>query len=329
MATDDDPIDPALYRVVHFSGGVGSYAAARRVAARHGTGRLVLIFADTRDEDGDLYRFLVEAAGLIFGVPVGPLVAQARALPETHGSERVSEIAALQAAAAVALPGLAWLADGRDLWTLFRDSRYIANTRADVCSRILKRDVSDAYVRSRFRPDECVLYFGIDGSERHRFEGSPGRSPGLRMRLLPYRAVAPLCDDPPVSKCDLLAECERDGLDPPWLYDEGFPHNNCGGFCVKAGHAQFAHLLKRRPALFAYHADQEAALRADLGKDVTVLRDRRGGVTRPLPMAEFRRQIEAGERAPDRGDWGKGCQCFFPEDVKGMSDRDSGESDEP
>jgi len=55
--------------VVPFSGGIGSWAAAQRVIAEHGTSDLVLLFADTRVEDVDLYRFLDDSAAQI-GVPV-------------------------------------------------------------------------------------------------------------------------------------------------------------------------------------------------------------------------------------------------------------------
>ena len=43
--------------VVMFSGGITSWAVAKRVAIRHGTNDLVLLFADTLAEDPDLYRF--------------------------------------------------------------------------------------------------------------------------------------------------------------------------------------------------------------------------------------------------------------------------------
>jgi len=48
--------------VVMFSGGIGSWAAAKRVAAVHGTAGLILLFTDTLIEDADLYRFLADAA---------------------------------------------------------------------------------------------------------------------------------------------------------------------------------------------------------------------------------------------------------------------------
>jgi hypothetical protein len=39
--------------IVMFSGGIGSWAAAKRVAERHGTDNLTLLFTDTLIEDGD------------------------------------------------------------------------------------------------------------------------------------------------------------------------------------------------------------------------------------------------------------------------------------
>lgn len=55
--------------VVQYSGGIGSWAATQRVIAEHGAEDLVLLFADTRAEDDDLYRFLRDSAAQI-GVPV-------------------------------------------------------------------------------------------------------------------------------------------------------------------------------------------------------------------------------------------------------------------
>jgi|SRR6266511_1545745 len=44
--------------VVQYSGGIGSWAATQRVIAEHGTTNLVLLVADTRTEDPDLWRFV-------------------------------------------------------------------------------------------------------------------------------------------------------------------------------------------------------------------------------------------------------------------------------
>ena len=62
------------------------------------------------------------------------------------------------------------------------------------------------------------------------------------------------------------------------------------------------------PDVYRRHEAEEEKLRHRLGKDVAILRDRRGGKTRPLPMREFRERIEAGGQC-DLFDWG-GCGCF-------------------
>ena len=40
-----------------FSGGVGSWAAAKRVADAHGTDNLTLLFTDTLIEDADIHEW--------------------------------------------------------------------------------------------------------------------------------------------------------------------------------------------------------------------------------------------------------------------------------
>lgn len=254
-------------RVVMFSGGVGSWATARRVRERWGLDGLQLLFADTLIEDEDVYRFLDEAAADI-GAPL----------------ERV--------------------ADGRDPWQVFRDERYIGNTRVDPCSRVLKRELMRRWLDERFDPASTVVYLGIDWSEAHRIERAAPR-------WAPWTVEAPLCEPPYGSKADLIDELRAAGIEPPRLYAMGFPHANCGGFCVKAGQAQFALLLDSMPDRYREHEAKEEELRQYLDADVSILRDRTGGTTKPLTMRRFREQREAGA-ACDGFDWG-GCGCAVDE----------------
>ena len=53
--------------VVFYSGGLASWATAMRVAEKHGTKNLKMLFTDTKMEDEDLYRFLDESAILLGG----------------------------------------------------------------------------------------------------------------------------------------------------------------------------------------------------------------------------------------------------------------------
>jgi hypothetical protein len=252
-----------MKRVVMCSGGIGSWAAGKRVAMRHGTDGLVNLFADTKMEDEDLYRFLPEAAANVGGE-------------------------------------LVVISDGRDPWQVFFDRRFLGNTRADPCSEELKRFLCRRWVKANCDPANTVLYVGIDWTEN--------RLERIQEAWLPWRVEGPMCEEPYATKAQMLESLSAEGIAPPRLYAMGFPHNNCGGFCIKAGQAHFALLLKKLPDRYAYHEGREQELRSYLGKDVAILRDRRGGKTRPLTLREFRERIQGGE-GHDLHEWG-GCGCF-------------------
>lgn len=46
---------------------------------------------------------------------------------------------------------------------------------------------------------------------------------------------AGVSEAPYLSKVDMLEVLKADGIEPPRLYAMGFAHNNCGGFCCRAG----------------------------------------------------------------------------------------------
>lgn len=248
-----------------FSGGVASWATARIVADEHGTDGLVLLFADTLMEDEDLYRFLDDAAADI-GVPVTTI--------------RV----------------------GMNPWQVFEAERFIGNSRADPCSKNLKRVPMREWLERECLPFDTTVYLGISHDERQRLDKG-------RKFWSPYFVEAPLCDPPYHDKCELLSWLQERGIATPRLYAMGFGHNNCGGFCVKAGQGQFYRLLTTMPERYAWHESQEARLRSLLGKDVSVLRDRRRDSTRPLTMREFRERVERGYVPKERC---HGCNCMLP-----------------
>lgn len=251
--------------VTLFSGGTGSYAAAMRVADQYGPENQVLLFTDTNTEDADLYRFIEEAAGLI-------------------GSELIT------------------IADGRDVWQVFNDEKFIGNTRVDICSRILKRDLARRWIEEHTTPETHKVAMGIDWTEIHRFERA-------RPRWEPWELIAPLCDKPYIDKQQIHADLKARGVEIPRLYAWS-PHNNCGGFCVKGGHGQFKALLVNMPERYKYHEEREQEFREEHDADVAILRDRTGGETRPLTMREFRERIEAEDDGRLQLDeWG-GCGCM-------------------
>lgn len=255
--------------IVQFSGGVGSWAAARRLVDQHGIDAVSLLVADTNSEADDWWPF-VEACQADLGC---------RMVHLDNG--------------------------GRTIWDVFEMNRFIGNTKVDLCSRVLKREPLRAWLDAHADPETDVVVIGFDWTEEHRFERAKGY-------WTPWSVVAPLCDAPYVEKPALLAELVRRGIPVPSLYLEGFPHNNCGGACVKAGQAQWAMLYRKRPETFADAEAHEEKLRGILG-DVAILKDRRGGATMPLTLGRFRERLDrAGEQLTlgfDQDDWGA-CSCM-------------------
>jgi hypothetical protein len=92
----------------------------------------------------------------------------------------------------------------------------------------------------------------------------------------------------------------------------GFSHNNCGGFCVKAGLGHFENLLRAMPERYAYHEAKEQEFREMMGRDdIAILRDRRGGTMRPMTLRVFRERLQAQTMIADKFDIG-GCGCMMP-----------------
>jgi hypothetical protein len=251
-----------MKHIVMFSGGVCSWAAAKRVVERHGPKDVTLLFADTKMEDEDLYRFLDESANNV-GAP------------------------------------LVKIAEGRTPWEVMRDERIIANSRIDPCSLRLKRNLLDKWRNLHCSKTDTRIYLGLSWDEQHRIDR-------IQDRCKPWWYEAPLTWEPILSKRDIFQWLKREGICPPRLYHMGFPHNNCGGFCVKAGQAQFALLLRTMPERYKFHEQQEEELRKIVG-DHSILRDRSDGQSRPITLREFRRRME-NQMEFDMDEWG-GCGC--------------------
>jgi len=180
-----------MKHVVMFSGGLGSWMTAKRVAEQHGTDNLYLVFADVKGhatsphsgEDEDTYRFIKEAAANVGGE-------------------------------------LVWLVEGRDIWQVFKDNRFLGNSRLANCSKFLKQQPCREWLDANCDPADTTVYVGIDWTESHRL-------PAIVNAYLPYKAEAPLTEAPYLDKDDVRAACEAEGITIPRLYKAGFPHNNC------------------------------------------------------------------------------------------------------
>jgi hypothetical protein len=262
-----------MKHVVMFSGGIGSWSAAKRVAAEHGTDDLVLLFTDVRGstddehigEDPDTYRFVRDAA-------------------KNVGGE------------------LVWLQEGRDIWEVFKDSRFLGNSRLAPCSHNLKQKPAKQWIVDNTDPEDSIIYVGIDWSESHRL-------PAIERNYKPWVAKAPLTEPPYLEKQQMIDDAVAQGLEPPRLYSFGFSHNNCGGGCVRAGQAQFKHLLDVMPERFAVWERKEQEVADYLGRPVSILSEVVNGEKRALPLHVLRERAESQPALIDWMDVG-GCGCF-------------------
>lgn len=257
------------HAIVMYSGGIGSWAAGLRAAERYGREHTTLLFCDTKQEDEDLYRFLHEGAAVI-GLPV------------------------------------TIIADGRTPWEVFHDLRYLGNNKIAPCSRILKQEVAERWIRERYGPDNCIRLYGMDWCQREQM-----RLEAIAARCAPYTVDAPLFWPPVLDKDMAKGLAMKHGLRLPRLYGDGFAHNNCGGACVRAGHAHWATLYRTHPERYALYAAKEQALRTFLDKDVSILRDRRRGkATTPLTLSAYAERLADSPGLPFDEEREESCACF-------------------
>ncbi len=270
-----------MKHVVNFSGGLCSFWAAHRVVQKFGPENVTLLFADTLIEDDELYQFNKQAAQLL-GVPI----------------TRICQ--------------------GETPWELFRREGLIGNSLFPICSVRLKREPLAEWTRrnclSAFEEGQgalfgetrepCTIYVGFDWSEGNRVAD-------LRRELSQYRIEAPMTEEPIWDKCRMEREARALGLIIPKLYGLGFPHNNCGGRCVRAGISHWVHLYRVLPSRFWDWARAEWTTAKDFIargiEPLSILKDRRGGVTKSLYLWQLAVRIKSGEKFP-RDEWG-GCGC--------------------
>lgn len=318
-----------MTRYTMFSAGQGSFRTAKIDRVLHPAADHRLVFTDVLYEDADAYRFLIEGALDVFGrkadwVPAAEdfpdyRVDEAVPIEEYAGNpEWRAFLQQLRERAADAVPELIWLVEGRDPWEVFRDERYLGNTRADPCSKYGKREMLDRWRALVCDPADDVFLVGIGDHEKHRFYGGKGR-PGILARMAErgWRYEAPLIsiddnpawrDLPPGTLALAYSPLEELGIAPPRLYAKGYMHNNCGGFCVKAGLAHWQNRLRVDPERYAYDAMMERKIRNYLttGK-ATILRDRRGGKTKPMSLDVFAARAAGPTIEYEPGSSGCGC----------------------
>lgn len=256
-----------MKHIISISGGIGSYFTLKRVLEKQNKEDVIAVFCDTLAEDGDLYRFLDE-------------------IEERTGVEIVR------------------LCEGKTPFECAWEENFLYNARVANCSKKLKSRPFRKWLNENYKPDQCILYLGIDWTETHR-------TGAIIKNYAPYEVRFPMCEEPYIDKPIMLEELKKEGIEIPYLYKAGFSHNNCGGCCVKAGIGHWKRLLETDRRKFLEFENKERMIRKKIGKDVSILK-RQG---KPFTLRELRESVEANGvqlTLEDLMDVG-GCGCFLEE----------------
>lgn len=193
------------------------------------------------------------------------------------------------------------VADGRTPFQVYKDYNFLGNSRVAHCTKILKIKQARDYLEKNFSPEECVLYLGIDWTELHR-------QPAIIKNWQPYKVEFPMSENPLMDKEQMKSELAKIGIEEPNLYKLGFVHNNCGGFCCKAGQGHWKRVLETMPNKFAYYEEQEQDIIKHIGKNVAMMKKTVNGETFPYTLKQLREDYEKDISNIDLFDIG-GCGC--------------------
>lgn len=216
--------------VVHYSGGLMSWGAAKLACDKYGAENIVLLFSDTGVEDPDVYRFLVQGAAAL-------------------GAHL--EIVRMN-------PGGKYMKP----WDVAHLRKTIPNWKLSICSGELKQKPAMRWQNEHLE-DGTPLIVGFSIEEQERIDR-------MKARKDRYVYEFPLAEKPYTSVCQIRAWLKELNVEEPRMYAEGFNHANCNGACFKAGLSHWARLYKERPEVYAEQERQEKEWQEATGKDMTI-----------------------------------------------------------
>jgi hypothetical protein len=212
------------------------------------------------------------------------------------------------------------LTDGRNIWDVF-DQFGIIKTPTGACkaSLELKQKPIAEWVKTNATPKTCVMVSGLDWQE-------PERIARFNKRWEPFACWHPLEDDPKISSCQIQDEVTALGYPEQELYTRRYPHNNCGGGCVLAGHGQWAGLYQDDIEAYRWHQEREKQFNESHRagkKEWAILRDQAQKVViepgqvvtkkknTPIPLDVFETLLL--ENKINLRDFRSSCGCFLGE----------------
>jgi hypothetical protein len=195
---------------------------------------------------------------------------------------------------------LVTLIDGRTPFEIFKDVKFMGNSMVDPCSKLLKREPLNKWFTSTFTVDEAHMHLGIDYSEEHRLIG-------VQKRMNPYVYRSTLIEDGRIIHKDFSKQF---GIKRPRLYEWELGHNNCGGFCIKAGLGHYKALFEANPERYAEFEAKEADVYQSIGAVHPFLKKTENKVLKRLTLKEYREQyLETGNVTQKEAAEYGGCGC--------------------
>lgn len=196
------------------------------------------------------------------------------------------------------------LKDGRDIWECAFQDNFLYNSRIANCTVYLKMRLFRNFI-NQFNADDIVIHLGFDFTEQHRFEKS-------KLKYAPIE-IESIIMETNLTKATMIYDIEKNiGVKLPLLYRLGFAHNNCGGFCFKAGIGHFRQLYEKLPDRFDFHMNKEQELINKIGQNVSILKRVRNGETINITLKDLKNEWESNQQLSfdEMYDIG-GCGCFI------------------
>jgi hypothetical protein len=257
-----------MYYIVSLSGGVPSAVTADRAIQRYGRNKVVLWFADTLVEDGDLYRFLDDCLAR-WGGKLNRFV------------------------------------DGRTPEQVAEEKHIIPNQKIAPCTHILKIEPFKRWLWSV--PKNVTVLLGYDWTEINRIEKRQRwhRYNGKWRPPVGYQAAIPgVYEDFPLLwhpvMYDPFAEVRSWGIEIPRLYKLGFDHNNCGGVCFRQSIADWMLARDFLGDRFNGKVAWESRMQRSLEIDYTIIRDQSNGKVTPYPLSKLKSRKRVRRQSGDR-----------------------------
>lgn len=196
--------------------------------------------------------------------------------------------------------------DGRTPLQVAEDASIIPNQKRAPCALRLKVLPFRDFISRQDKP--LTVHLGLDWREEHRMPRPKAE----------YEAMEGVTVDFPLLWKPIITEpyqnaIVRWGIKIPRLYTWGFPHNNCGGRCVKQGLSEWLRLKQVMPERFAEVRDWEQAQRAKGGAraNYAIARDQSNKTVTPLTLVELEeRAAKQLELQPSLDD-AFGCFCSY------------------